>query len=114
MRKLIGCVCAGALAVLLTGCATNLYPGGPSVSGFLYTGVTDPAQNLAVAVEPGPATKVGTSSAMGIFGLIATGDASVDTAMKNGGITKVHHVDHKVDLVLGGLWVNTTTIVKGE
>jgi hypothetical protein len=114
MNKLIVCACAGALAVLLTGCASNVYPGGPSVGGWLYTGVKDPAQNLAVAVEPSPATKVGESSAMGIFGLIATGDASVDAAMKNGGITKVHHVDHKVDLVLGGLWMQTTTIVKGE
>jgi hypothetical protein len=117
MNKLIKwvTVSVGVLAVtLLSGCATNLYPGGPSVGGFIYTGVTDPAQKLAVAVEPGPGTKVGEASANGILGLIAVGDASLEAAMKNGGITKVHHVDHRVNLILGGLWVQTTTIIHGE
>ena len=98
----------------MTGCASNLYTGGPSVAGWLYTGVKDPAQNLAVAVEPVTATKVGESSATAVFGLIAGGDASIDTAMKNGGITKVHHVDHQVQLFMGGLWAKTTTIVQGQ
>jgi hypothetical protein len=108
-------VCAGAFAMLLlSGCATNLFPGGPSIAGVLYTGVTDPAQNLAVAVEPGPGAKVGEASSMGIFGLFAFGDAGLDTAMKNGGITKVHHVDHQVQLVLWGLWARTKTVVHGD
>jgi hypothetical protein len=118
MNKLIRWVvpvCVGVLAVtLLSGCATSVYPGGPSIAGGIYTGVTDPAQNLAVVVEPGPAAKVGEASSMGIFGIFAVGDAGLDAAMKNGGITKVHHVDHKVQLFLWGLWARTTTVVHGD
>ena len=99
----------------LSGCAANLYPGGPSVAGYIYTDVKDPAQNLSVAVDTGArGARVGTSNASAFLGLFAFGDASVDAAMKAGGITKVHHVDHQVQLVLGGLWASTTTIVHGE
>lgn len=83
------------------------------MGGFVYTQVKDPAQGLAVAVEPCSATKVGQSTATGVMGMVAVGDASVEAAMKNGGITKVHHVDHEVLSVLG-LFVTSTTIVKGE
>jgi hypothetical protein len=101
--------------VALSSCASNLYPGGPSVAGMIYTGVKDPAQNLSVAVDTGAqGMKVGTSSASAFLGLIAFGDASIDAAMKAGGITKVHHVDHEVQLVLMGLWSSATTIVHGE
>jgi len=99
----------------LSGCAANLYPGGPSVAGFIYTDVKDPAQHLSVAVDmTARGTKVGTSNANAFLGLFAFGDASLDAAMKAGGITKVHHVDHQVQLALGGLWASTTTIVHGE
>ena len=118
MNKLIRWVLpvvAGVFAVtMLSGCATSVYPGGPSIAGGIFTAVTDPAQNLAVPVEPGPATKMGESSSMGIFGIFAAGNAGIDAAMKNGGITKVHHVDHKVTAVLWGLWEKTTTVVYGE
>jgi hypothetical protein len=107
------CVCALAVT-LLSGCATNLFPGGPTPSGFIFTNVKDPAQNLAVAVEPGNATKVGKSSASAFLGMFAFGDAGLDAAMKKGGITKVHHVDHEVQLILGGLFMTTTTVVHGE
>jgi hypothetical protein len=104
-----------AAVVLSSGCASNLFPGGPSVAGVLYTGVTDPAQALSVAVDASASgRKQGSASASAILGLVATGDASVEAAMRNGGITKVHHVDHKVELVLGGIWARATTIVRGE
>lgn len=107
----------GSLVALfsLSGCAANLYSGGPSVAGMLYTGVRDPAQHLAVALDAtASGRKVGKSSAQAILGLVAFGDAGVDAAMKAGGITKVHHVDHEVQLAVGGLWEKQTTIVYGE
>lgn len=103
-----------AAATALSGCAANLFPGGPSVAGMIYTGVTDPAQHLAVAVDSGAAGKVGTSSASAFLGIVAVGDSGIDAAMKAGRITRVHHVDHKVELVLGGIWTRTTTIVHGD
>ena len=96
------------------GCASNIFPGGPSVGGGIYTEVTDPAQNLAVATSAGGATKRGEASAESILGLYATGDAGLEAAMKAGGITKVHHVDHQVISYFALVWVKQTTIVYGE
>lgn len=45
--------------------------------------------------------------------LFSTGDASIEAAMKNGNITKVHHVDYKTTTVLF-LYTRQTTIVYGE
>jgi len=119
MKRLVGkgllVFVAAASLVSLTGCVSNLFPGGPSLSGVLFTGVTDPAQNLAVAVDSGAGQqKRGTASAIAILGLIAVGDASLDAALKDGGITKVHHVDHQVNTVLFALFAQTRTIVYGE
>ena len=58
--------------------------------------------------------KSGSSSAFAILGLFAFGDASIDAAMKDGNIRRVHHVDHKVNLVLYGIWLRDTTIVHGD
>jgi len=69
---------------------------------------------LAVSTDPtAQSSKVGESSASGILGIVGVGDASLEAAMKNGGITKIHHVDHKVMSILC-LYVKYTTIVYGE
>jgi hypothetical protein len=39
-------------------------------------------------------SKMGSVECASILGLFATGDASIETAMKNGGITKIHHIDY--------------------
>ncbi len=101
--------------VFLSGCVSNMFPGGPTPAGALVTNVKGPAQNLTIATDVTAAsTKTGTSSASGILGLFAFGDASMDAAMKNGGITKVHHVDYEVSSILFGLFLKSTTIVHGE
>jgi len=115
LRSLVVHSSAVGAVVSLSGCAANLFPGGPSVAGVIYTGVTDPAQYLAVALDPTVGgRKSGTASSQAFLGLFAFGNSGVDAAMKNGGIAKVHHVDHGVQLVLGGLWARATTIVYGE
>ena len=45
--------------------------------------------------------------------LFSTGDAPIEAAMKNGNITKVHHVDYKTTTVLF-LYTKQTTIVYVE
>lgn len=116
MKRVI-CVSAvmGVALALITGCATAIYPGGPTPAGSLVTSVKSPAQALAVALDPtAKATKTGVSSSSAILGLFANGDASVEAAMRNGGITKVHHVDHKVNAFLLGIYLENKTIVYGE
>ena len=93
-------VCAAAS---LTSC-TTVTP----MKGALYTDVQGP-----VAVGPAAnASKRGEASATAIIG-IAVGDVSIEAAMKNGGITKVHHVDTKVMNILG-IYAVYTTVVYGE
>ena len=97
MRRLgISLVCGVAVvavAALLTGCAS------PYPQGILYTELKLPTaatSNATVAKE-----KVGISMCTSILSWVATGDASIDAAMKNGGITKIHHVDWDAKNILG-------------
>lgn len=103
MRKALLSTVIGASAVVLVGC-TGVTP----MNGSLYTDLKGP---IAVGDSRG-ASKVGTAKATAIIG-IATGDASIETAMKNGGITRVHHVDTEVKNILG-IYAEYTTVVYGE
>ena len=71
--------------------------------------------NMKGPVSAGPAAgspKVGRADAWG-FWFFATGDASISAAMQNGGITRIHHVDHETLNILG-IYAKYTTIVHGE
>ena len=78
------------------------------MNGSLYTSLKGP---VAVGDASG-SSKTGTAKATAIIGF-ATGDASIQAAMENGGITKVHHVDSKVMNILG-IYAEYTTVVYGE
>jgi len=80
-----------AFVPLFMGCATA-YP-----VGSLYTEVKLP---VATGTDA-DSLKTGTSECMSILGLLATGDASLDTAMRNGDITKISHVDWEARNILG-------------
>lgn len=104
MRRFLG------LAVLLgaglvSGCATVASP----VQGAWFTGVEWGTQVPAGS----PGSRSGEASCQTILGLIATGDASVEAAARNGGISKVMTVDHKSFSVMG-VYGKFTTKVTGE
>lgn len=103
-KKLIRIMAAVALAAGMSSCmATQAGMGG------LYTDVKQ--GELATSNVRG--SKVGTSKASSYLGIIAIGDASLDAAAKNGGITRISHVDSHKKSILG--IINTTeTIVYGE
>jgi TRL-like protein family len=90
-------------AVFLAGCGA--YAVSP-VTGFLYTEIKGPI----TATNNATYSKVGTAYVTSILGLIARGDASIETAAKNGGITKIHHVDYAVKSILGLVATYTTTV----
>lgn len=105
----------GVFLLTMTGCVSNMFPGGPTPAGYIVTNVTAPSQALAVAVDPAAkATKKGSATSGAVLGLIAFGDSSVNAAMADAGITKVHHVDYNINSILGGIWLGMTTIVYGE
>jgi hypothetical protein len=92
MKKRLALLIVFAAVVCFSGCAT-VYP-----IGGLYTEVKLPVD---VTSNNGPALKVGTAECKSILALVAIGDASIEAAKKNGGITKVHHVDWSVENILG-------------
>jgi hypothetical protein len=57
--------------------------------------------------------KEGTSCAQSVLGLVATGDASIKAAAKNGGITRIDSVDHYTRNIVGILG-EFCTIVRGS
>ena len=92
-----------AATTAMTSCSTVGMVGG------LYQGTTEPT--AVTSNEVG--TKVGTSGATSVLGIVAVGDAGVNAAAKNGAITKVSHVDTKTTSVLG-LFTSIKTFVYGE
>lgn len=100
--KRISMLMAALAVVVLSGCVSTIPRGG------IFTEVTLPIQ----ATGNTKGSKVGVSTCESILGMVATGDASVDAAMKNGKIKKVSHIDWKVvsDIPLGIKTIYTTTV----
>lgn len=97
-----------AIALLAaTGCAATSTRA--PVTGFLYT---DASAGESAGSDVA-ATKTGEACAASILGLIGTGDASINTAAKKGGITQVAYVDGKSTNILG-LYATYCTVVHGE
>jgi ABC-type nitrate/sulfonate/bicarbonate transport system substrate-binding protein len=95
---------ASSCAALITGCALAH---GPVVAPVTI--------DMKGPVSAGPAmtaSKTGRAEAWGIV-VFATGDASISAAARNGGITRIHHVDHETMNILG-FYAKNTTIVYGE
>jgi hypothetical protein len=73
-----------------------------------------PAPELAVPLKGESAEKAGTAECTQVLWAFAFGDCSVKTAMANGDIDRVHHVDSEVQLILYGLYSNVTIRTWGE
>jgi hypothetical protein len=78
----------------------------------IYTNVVT---TLDEDVENTPvATKRGEATARSFLWLVAVGDAGLQAAAQNGGLTKMHSADVQYVSVLFGLYFSRTTIVYGE
>lgn len=102
MKKLL-VICS--VLLLMSSCAMVQSP----VGAWAYVNVKGP---LAVTGNTG-STKVGTAECNGILGLVATGDASIETAAKSAGIKKIHHVDYEASSIIGVI-AKYKVVVYGE
>lgn len=99
----------------LTGCAANTPP-----AGLLFTRVKAPDAVSTLGVRTGvnldrvSSYKNGEATCVAILGLVSVGDCSIQAAMGNGEIDKIHHVDYRTTSILGGIFHSLTTIVHGE
>ena len=105
MKKLIVSASLAALAVFFTGCAT------PYPVGSIVTEVQLPV--LATSNPIDLDGKKGTSTCKSYFSLLAFGDASIQEAAAEGGITKITHIDWSAKNVLG-VYGEYTVTVYGE
>lgn len=97
------------LCLALLGLASCSTVSSGSGMGVIYTGVSE--GQIATSNEVG--TKVGTSSSIGVLGLVSVGDASIQAAAHSAGISKISHVDVKKMSVLG-IYSQYKTIVYGD
>jgi hypothetical protein len=109
MKKSIVLVAVLAAASMLSGCASFAFSGRGVAMGGLYA---EASANEKVT-DNALGAKRGESCAASILGLVTTGDASVATAAKNAGITKVGSVDHQFTDILG-LYAKYCIVVTGE
>ncbi len=84
-----------------------------NATGFFYTNATYPVTATGSKVENLHNLKKGEASTTNILYLVETGDASTDTAAKNGGIKKISYVDVNVKSIFI-FWAKTTVTVYGE
>lgn len=91
--------------------------------GAIYTGSSFPVdvtKNVNAEESNFENLKFGEAITNNILGLVETGDRGVQAAARNGGITKIHYVDTKINKVyipLGFIPIyvkQTKTIVYGE
>ena len=104
MRVLV-CLAVLASLVLVSGC---VFPNAPVMAGLVID-QKGPVSGVDNSVRP---DKVGRAEAQGII-LVGWGDASVQAAMKDSGITKIHHIDCNTLNVLG-IYAKYETLVYGE
>jgi len=104
MKKFYACFLLAA-GLAISGCTM---PMGPCMAPIMLDQI-GPVAGFDNNVS---SDKVGVARAEGII-LIGTGDASIAAAAKNGGITRIHHVDSESMNVLG-IYSRYDTIVYGE
>ena len=91
-------------SLILSGCGA--YVASP-LTGVLHTNVQGP---IAATDKSGGVLKSGSASATSVLGLVATGDASIRAAARNGGITEIHWVDYHSESTLGIFAKYTVTV----
>ncbi len=79
------------------------------VPGFLYSDV----QFTHSATSNQAGNRIGEACALSILGLISTGDASIEAARRNGGITLISGVDETFNNYLG-LYSKSCVVVRGR
>ncbi|MGA2298723.1 MAG: TRL domain-containing protein [FCB group bacterium] len=93
------------LTFLLTSCASLGY-------GTLITASKTPGNYIVNVPQNNEVkfTKEGTGSVYIIFWLFSFGDASIASAMEDGNIVKLHHIDNHVVSILGLIHIYNTCI----
>ncbi|MFO8007570.1 MAG: TRL domain-containing protein [Candidatus Brocadiia bacterium] len=104
VKRLAAVALVVVVAVVLTGCCI---PKGAVMAPIMMT-----KSPVAVGDPSVSAAKTGEAYVEGII-LLAKGDSSIEAAMKDGGISRIHHVDSEETNILG-IYCKSITRVYGE
>ena len=113
MARLLSLTLVVLAMVSLTGCAgINGYyqPSGLFPAGGIYTETTSGGLILENGVT---ATKEGRACGSYIL-VVGTGDTSIETAMKSGGIKKAVFITQHIKTILGPIYGEICTVVRGN
>ncbi len=102
-RWILGFV--AVVPLLVAGCQ----PVASHLIGTLYTNVKGPIN----ATEASVGTREGKACAQTVLGLVATGDASIEAAMRAGGIKQASSVNYEANHILGIIGT-FCTVVRGN
>jgi hypothetical protein len=103
MVRSLAVLAMSAVLVSGIGCVGLANPAG---AGGLYLDVKYPV----AATSNSGASKTGTAKVMNILGLYTVGDASIETAAKSVGITKIKSVDGHARSIFGLIGWYTVTV----
>ena len=101
------------LTMLIAGFICILNQISANATALFYTNATYPVTATGLSIEDLQSLKKGKSSSTNILFLVETGDAGIDRAAKNGGITKISHIDDN-DKMIFIFWRKITVTVYGE
>lgn len=82
------------------------------LSGCFYTHVKQPLDTNVDKTILGE--KSGKSTSYSVLWSAAWGDAGTAAAAKNGGVSKINHMDREIYSVFFGIYTEMTTIVYGD
>jgi hypothetical protein len=105
MRNAVALVAASMFLLFAgTGCTMTAAP----INGSLFvSGLKSP---VAVGDNSAGFSKTGRATATGVLGIVVDGDCSIEAAMADGGINRIHHVDSEITNILGVYGVYTTVV----
>ena len=110
MKRKIQNVVIFFMIILLPGCVIL---SGPTGQGLIGTNLKAPVLVADNNVPSQENLKIGQARCINLFGLFAFGDCSINKAIENGKISKIHYIDKELNSFLF-IASESTTIIYGE
>ena len=110
MKSKIQNVIIFLIFIMVPGCLTF---SGPTGQGILITNQESPLLVADSNVPSKDTLKIGKAECANVLGLFSFGDCSINTAIENGGISKIHYIDKELGSFLF-IFSNQTTVIYGE
>ncbi len=114
MKQCVNLVLVGLMCFMLVGCMGAASFQQPNAS-FAVAGIYSDVQGGSLVLDNGvAASKTGTACSHQILGIVASGDTRVETAMANGGISKLVYVNTSYKNIVWGVYTEVCTIARGN